>query len=107
MNRLLQLPVRGDTRPIFQAKHLRGPLTKVCMPMQHVEDARVATQNMTKRQDKVDYFLSIGLDFDRVEKYYPTICALNDQWDQATTAMVVSTTIRPRPWKTRLPPFLK
>lgn len=69
--------------------------------MQHVEDALVATQTMTKRQDKMDYFLSIGLDFDRVETYYPIVCALNDQWNQMTVVPNVLTAVS---WK---PPFLK
>jgi hypothetical protein len=74
------------------------------LPMQHVEDALVATETMTKRQDKMDYFLSIGLDYDRVENYYPIVCALNHQWDQTTTLLKAWMAVSWKPW---LPPFLK
>lgn len=92
MNRTIT--IRCDARPIFQAKHIkpvRG-CTRI-LPLQHVEDALIATQSMKTLQDKADYFLSVGLDFDRVITYFPIVCALNEQWNKPplSTKTAIST----------------
>jgi hypothetical protein len=72
-----------DHCPVFQwGGACRGTRSrqKPSLPLAEVEDALLATESMLRRQDKQDYFLSIGLDYEKVMRYYYLVVAWNAAW---------------------------
>jgi hypothetical protein len=73
-----------DHYPVFQwGGGRRGHRPKPFLPLAEVEDALLATECMMRRQDKRDYFLSVGLDYEKVVRYYPVVVAWNAAWKAA------------------------
>ncbi len=77
----MPLQIRCDNRPIFQAKHVSTIRTKIFTSLYDVREAYIATHKMKSVQEKEDYFMSVGLDYQRTKDYYATVIELNRLWD--------------------------
>ena len=77
----MPLQIRCDNRPIFQAKHVSTIRTKIFTRLADVREAYIATHKMKSDQEKSDYFMSVGLDYQRTKDYYATVIELNRLWD--------------------------
>lgn len=45
--------------------------------LQYIQEAKYVIRNMHRIQDKRDYFASIGLHYDNVQKYYDKVISFN------------------------------
>jgi len=77
----MPLQIRCANRPIFQAKHVSSIRTKMFTHLPDVREAYIATHKMKSDQEKEDYFMSVGLDYQRTKQYYATVIELNRLWE--------------------------
>lgn len=77
----MPLKIRCDNRPVFQAKHVSTIRTKIFTSLYDVREAYIATHKMKSAREKEDYFMSVGLDYQRTKQYYATVIELNRLWE--------------------------
>lgn len=77
----MPLQIRCEFRPVFQAKHVSTIRTKIFTRLSDVREAYIMTHKMKSDQEKEDYFMSVGLDYQRTKQYYATVIELNRLWE--------------------------
>jgi hypothetical protein len=76
------LRIRCDQRPVFQANNIPSIRTKTFTHFPDVKEALIASQKIKLLKDKREYFVSVGLDYDRTVQYYDLVNELNELFDK-------------------------